>query len=144
MSVPSSAAAPSGRPPSEDRPPGSLSPTGPQDRESSDGTLGGNAVGVLTALAFMAFLVAYALFGERAAGIAFWTVLLGLPALLVVISVLGVAWRRNRRDELLEVAILAVRVAEQRRAQGGGEATAPMGAAVARDRTDDLPEWPVA
>jgi hypothetical protein len=100
----------------------SLIPAELEARESSNRALSGNAVGVLTALAFMAFLVAYALFGQRAAGIAFWAVLLGLPALLVVVSPLGAAWRRNRHDESLEVAILAVRLAEQRRVTGGEEA----------------------
>jgi hypothetical protein len=137
MSVPPSAATPD-----DTRPSGLAPPADSQERASSDGTMGGNAVGVLTALGFMAFLVAYALFGQRAAGIAFWAVLLGLPALLVVVSALGAAWRRNRGDELLEVATLAVRLAAQRRAEDGGETAASMRPDVARGPVDDLPESP--
>jgi hypothetical protein len=124
------------------RPSGVLHPAEPQERVSSNQTLGGNAVGVLTALGFIAFLVAYALYGQLAAGIAFWAVVLGLPALLVVVSALGAAWRRNRHDELLAVAVLAVRLAERRRAEADREATASMGVDVARGHVDDFPERP--
>jgi hypothetical protein len=137
MSVSPSAAAPDDTCPS-----GLVSLADPQERESFDRTVGGNAVGVLTALGFVAFLVAYALFGQQAAGIAFWAVLLGLPALLIVVSTLGAAWRRNRGDELLEVATLAVRLAEQRHAEDGGEATASMRADVACGPVDDPSESP--
>jgi hypothetical protein len=138
MSVPPSAAKPD-----DTRASGMASLADPQERESPDRTMGGNAVGVLTVLGFMAFLVAYAIFGQQAAGIAFWAVLLGLPALLVVVSMLGTAWRRNRDDELLElVTTLAVRLAEQRGAEGGGEKAASMPVDVARTPDGDPPKSP--
>jgi hypothetical protein len=71
--------------------------------------------GVLLGLSFVAFLIAYAVSGQRAAGIAFWTVMLGLPALYVVVAALGTAWTRGRSDELLRVATLAVSMAQQQR-----------------------------
>lgn len=62
------------------------------ERSSLASALGTNAVGALTALAFVAFLFAYAIFGQRAAGIAFWGVMFGLPATLVLISAVGAVW----------------------------------------------------
>jgi hypothetical protein len=83
------------------------------DTTSVDETQGGSLVGVLFALAFIAFLITYAIAGQEAAGIAFWAVMFGLPALLFIVSALGAAWRGNRRDDLLEVATLAVRLSER-------------------------------
>jgi hypothetical protein len=80
-------------------------------------TLGANAVGALTALAFVAFLFAYAIFGQWAAGIAFWAVMFGLPAALVLISAVGAVWGGARREEMLEIATLAVELALTRQSE---------------------------
>jgi hypothetical protein len=123
------------------RVPGSQPLAEPDEREFSGSMSGGNAVGVLTALAFVAFLVSYAVAGPWAAGLAFWSVVFGLPALLVVVSALGAAWRRSRRDELLAIAMLAVRLSEQRRAAGGVKAAASVSADFASGPVDrDLAE----
>ena len=140
MSVPPSAGAASDQPVDNAHAPSSPLRTERPDGESSSRTLGGNAVGVLTALAFVAFLFTYAVFGQRAAGIAFWSVLLGLPVLLLVLSALGTAWRASRREELLEVATLAVRLVEQRRSEHSG-AKPSMKADPARSPVDDPRFW---
>jgi hypothetical protein len=137
MSVPPSAAKPD-----DTRAPGLASIADPRERESPDRTMGGNAVGVLTVLGFMGFLVAYAVFGQQAAGIAFWAVLLGLPALLVVVSMLGVAWRRYRDDELLKLVTTLADLAEQYGAEGGGEKAASMRGDIARAPDGDPAESP--
>ncbi|MBB3606375.1 hypothetical protein FHT40_006066 [Mycolicibacterium sp. BK556] len=77
--------------------------------------------GVLLGLAFVAFVITYALAGQHAAGIAFWTALLGLPALYVVVSALGTAWTSGRRDELLRVATLAVAIAQEQHNEASDE-----------------------
>lgn len=92
------------------------------EQDSTAGVLGSNGVTVITGLAFVALLVTYTLVGDQAAGIAFWAVMFGLPALFAVVSALGVAWRGNsreewvERDERLEIALLALRLSEKRRA----------------------------
>jgi hypothetical protein len=116
-----------------------LSGAASQERDSFHTTLEGNAVGVLTTVAFITFIVVYAIFGQRAAGIAFWAVIFGLPVLIAVVYALATVRRGRRRQELLEVATLAVRLAEQ----GAGnrkEATAPMNADVTRRLARDFPE----
>ena len=86
-------------------------------RRSPFAVLGTNPVGLLAVLAFVAFVIAYAVAGAWAAGIAFWAVVLGLPALLVVVSAVADAWRGPRRDEALLTARLAVELATQRPAK---------------------------
>jgi hypothetical protein len=82
-----------------------------EDRQSdSDGA---NAVGVLLILSGAAFVLTYPFAGQRAAGIAFWTVMIGLPSLLAVVSALGAAWRGDRNNEIVEAAALAIIVSEQ-------------------------------
>ncbi len=68
-------------------------------------------------MAFVAFLFAYAIFGQRAAGIAFWAVMFGLPVALLLISAVGAVWGRARRDQMLEIATLAVELALTRQAE---------------------------
>lgn len=80
----------------------------------------GSAVGVLLLLAYGAFVITYAIAGQRAAGIAFWIVALGVPSLYVLFAALGAAWNGSRDDELLKVATLAIELAEQRRAESVG------------------------
>ncbi|WP_371328368.1 anti-anti-sigma factor [Mycobacterium sp. SP-6446] len=105
--APSEAALPSSQPP--ERPTDALS-TAVTTRagNSVPGIVGSNPVGFLIVLAFVAFVFVYALAGAGAAAIAFWAVVLGLPALLVVVSALGAAWRSSRRAEAPEIASFVV------------------------------------
>ncbi len=84
------------------------------DADSDESAHSIDGPGVLLGLAFVAFVITYTLAGQHAAGIAFWIVMLGLPALYVVVAALGAAWTRGRRDELLQVATLAVNMSRQR------------------------------
>ena len=90
------------------------SASGGDDRSSSSGLLGGNVVGVLTAVSFVAFLVVFIVWGQRAAAITFWAAMAGLPIVVFVLSTLGAAWRRGRRNELIEIAVLAVEMSDRR------------------------------
>ena len=81
----------------------------------------GNLIGIATSVAFIAFLVADALGSQRTAAIVFLAVLVGALGLLVAVMFLAALADRNRRerhDELLEVAILAVRMAQREAGSG--------------------------
>ena len=114
----------------------------PQKRSSPSGLFGDNAVGLLTVLAFGAFVVGFAIGGARVAAIAFWAVELGLPALLVIVSALGEAWTRGRGDELLRVAILAVQLTERWAAKDGYATSASIAPGSSDGADDDPPEVP--
>lgn len=93
----------------------------------------GNAVGVATAIAFMAFLIVDALAGQRTAAIVFLGVLVGVMGLFAVgVLMLALADRRRREhsEELLAIAVLAARIAR-------GEE--PAGEASVGSRTDRNP-----
>lgn len=94
----------------------SPSAAGQAERQSTSGAPGSDSVLNLTGLAFITLLVTYALFGDRVAGIAFWAVMFGVPALLRAVSALGGAWGGRQEDERLKVALLALSLSEQRRA----------------------------
>jgi len=87
MSMPPSDAVPSGPPPAADSylPDGMKAADGQesgtdraQAEETPEAGAGGNAFGLLLGLAFGVFVLAYAISGQRAAGIAFWAVMLAL------------------------------------------------------------------
>jgi hypothetical protein len=104
------------RPESTQLPAVELSGAEPSD---SDGSVreesSTDVVGFATATAFMAFLVTDALTSQRTAAIVFVSVLVGALGLFAGVAVLVVVverGRRERREELLQVAVLAVRVAQ--------------------------------
>jgi hypothetical protein len=129
MSIPPSEAAPSGQSPADEPSLGAEDDWAEPDAalrrpdvtgETSDKKAAVNAVGVLLLVSYGAFILTDAISGQRAAGIAFWIVMLGVPSLYAVVSALGAGWRGTRDDELIKVATLAVELAaEQRRAQSG-------------------------
>jgi hypothetical protein len=89
----------------------------PKPRETPETATRGSGVGALTVIAFITFSIVYAIFGGRTAGITFWSVFFGLPALMYAGSGLAGVRTRHRREELLEVAQFAVQLAEAQRSE---------------------------
>jgi hypothetical protein len=67
----------------------------------------GNAVGVLTAVAFGAFLASYSLFGEKAASATFWGVIVVVPLIGWIVRSVIETRERAIREMRLEIVLIA-------------------------------------